>query len=149
MTESSLPYKHRCVRVLYTHSHTQPTHESIHTHTHTHTHTLCPSHTHTQTHKHTHTHTHTLSSTHRSTQNKLTHLLQALLAMDAAKQQLLLEQQLAARRAMKIVKIEQNNDKERELVCESQARKGQAGGCASSVDEQASTSSFRPHALVA
>jgi hypothetical protein len=59
--------------------------------------------------------------------------------MDAARQQLLLEQQLAARRAKKLVKMEQNNAKERELVRESQAREGQAGGGASSVDDQAST----------
>ena len=50
-----------------------------------------------------------------------------------------LEQQLAARRAKKLVKMEQNNAKERELVRESQAREGQAGGGASSVDDQAST----------
>ena len=62
--------------------------------------------------------------------------------MDAVKQQLLLEQQLAARRAKKLVKIEQNNANERELVCESQAREGQAGDQASSVDEQASTSTL-------
>jgi hypothetical protein len=62
--------------------------------------------------------------------------------MDAAKQQLLLEQQLAARRAKKLVKMEQNNAKERELVRESQAREGQAGGGVSSVDDQASTSTL-------
>jgi hypothetical protein len=67
--------------------------------------------------------------------------------MNAAKQQLLLEQQLAARRAKKLVNIEQNNAEERELVCESQAQEGQAGGGASSVDEQASTSTLAPQGL--
>ncbi len=45
---------------LLPHTHTPPTHPSIHTHTHTHT----PTHTHTHAHTHTHTHTHTLTHTH-------------------------------------------------------------------------------------
>jgi hypothetical protein len=71
-------------------------------------------------------------------------MLQAQLVMDAAKQQWLLEHQLAARRAQKHVKMEQNNAKERELV-----REGQAEGGSSLVDEQASTNSFEARAKAA